>query len=145
MIVKSQQNRIELVARLLSHHTGMERIKVLTDLRSREVKFPSDAVMLSDEQRSLIRWLLNHEPEKRPTSAELLQSHYLPPPQVIKILSSTNLGKKIQNIHFFEISFFSASHFGQNLMRNLIRHSCKFDSILQFFLQKPGYLFVIKC
>ena len=138
---------------------------MLTELRFREVKFPSDAVMLSDEQRSLIRWLLNHEPEKRPTSAELLQSHYLPPPQVVIILSSYTIGKQFKIYIFSKSAFFlpmllppsfitrrqedeskkGSSHFGQNLMRNLTGHSCKFDSILHFFLQKPRYLFVIKC
>ncbi len=30
----------------------------------------------------MIRWLLDHDPVKRPTSKELLQSDYLPPPQM---------------------------------------------------------------
>ena len=30
----------------------------------------------------MIRWLLNHDPEERPTAQELLQSKYLPPPQM---------------------------------------------------------------
>lgn len=35
-----------------------------------------------DIQASIIRWVLNHDPVQRPTSQELLQSHYLPPPQL---------------------------------------------------------------
>ena len=33
-------------------------------------------------QAKIIRWLLNHDPGLRPTSAELLQSELLPPPQL---------------------------------------------------------------
>ena len=33
-------------------------------------------------QTHLLRWLLNHDPSVRPTSRELLQSDYLPPPQM---------------------------------------------------------------
>ncbi|CAB4055201.1 EIF2AK4 [Lepeophtheirus salmonis] len=35
-----------------------------------------------EQQGFLIRWLLNHDPMQRPSSFELLQSDYLPPPQV---------------------------------------------------------------
>ena len=37
---------------------------------------------LGDQQSYLIKWLLDHDPSLRPTSVELLQSDYLPPPQV---------------------------------------------------------------
>jgi len=33
-------------------------------------------------QAHIIRWLLNHDPAKRPTSKELLKCDYLPPPQM---------------------------------------------------------------
>jgi len=33
-------------------------------------------------QAHIIRWLLNHDPVKRPTSKELLKCDYLPPPQM---------------------------------------------------------------
>ena len=33
-------------------------------------------------QCHIIRWLLNHDPNERPTSKELLQSEYVPPPQM---------------------------------------------------------------
>ncbi|XP_040575688.1 eIF-2-alpha kinase GCN2 [Lepeophtheirus salmonis] len=63
--------------------TGMERIKILTDLRSEEIIFPSDFdEHVMEQQGFLIRWLLNHDPMQRPSSFELLQSDYLPPPQV---------------------------------------------------------------
>ncbi|KAJ1992288.1 eukaryotic translation initiation factor 2-alpha kinase [Dimargaris cristalligena] len=60
--------------------TGMERVKVLHDLRRAEVVFPSE---FPDHhlanQRRIIEWLLKHNPRDRPTSLELFQSDYLPP------------------------------------------------------------------
>ncbi|CAH1116543.1 unnamed protein product [Phaedon cochleariae] len=61
--------------------TSMERIKILTKLRCKEVTFPDDFVNKKNEkQQLLIRWLLDHDLSKRPTSLELLQSEYIPPP-----------------------------------------------------------------
>ncbi|XP_060076346.1 eIF-2-alpha kinase GCN2-like [Ylistrum balloti] len=63
--------------------TGMERVKILSNLRLPEVKFPDDYDQVNFEnQTNIIKWLLNHDPSKRPTSTELLQSPYLPPPQL---------------------------------------------------------------
>ncbi|XP_030764956.1 eIF-2-alpha kinase GCN2 [Sitophilus oryzae] len=59
--------------------TGMERIKILNKLRMKDVGFPSDFDD-NDRARFLIKWLLNHDISNRPTSQELLQSEYLPPP-----------------------------------------------------------------
>ena len=62
-------------------NTGMERIKILSALRTKEVVLPNedDFDLL---QAKIIRWLCHHDPSSRPTSLELLQSDYLPPPQV---------------------------------------------------------------
>ncbi|KAJ1927841.1 eukaryotic translation initiation factor 2-alpha kinase, partial [Tieghemiomyces parasiticus] len=60
--------------------TGMERAKVLNDLRRPEVAFPRefpDGPLAN--QRRVITWLLHHEPRRRPTSLELYQSELLPP------------------------------------------------------------------
>ncbi|XP_064601948.1 eIF-2-alpha kinase GCN2-like [Liolophura sinensis] len=59
--------------------TGMERVKILTTLRQEDVKFPEDFDELSN-QAKVLRLLLNHDPSQRPSSQELLQSDYLPPP-----------------------------------------------------------------
>ncbi|XP_063231098.1 eIF-2-alpha kinase GCN2 isoform X2 [Bacillus rossius redtenbacheri] len=63
--------------------TGMERVKVLANLRHPDIILPSN---FSDQrmqrQVHIIRWLLNHDPALRPTSQELLQSSFLPPPQL---------------------------------------------------------------
>ena len=60
--------------------TGMERIKVLSALRTKDIILPSE--FADPLQTKIIRWLLHHDPSSRPTSLELLQSDYLPPPQV---------------------------------------------------------------
>ncbi|XP_048265951.1 eIF-2-alpha kinase GCN2 isoform X2 [Bombus terrestris] len=60
--------------------TGMERIKVLLNLRSKEIILPSE-IQQADMSRQIhiLRWLLNHDPSQRPTAQELLSSEYLPP------------------------------------------------------------------
>ncbi|KAM7159039.1 eIF-2-alpha kinase GCN2 isoform 2-T2 [Molossus nigricans] len=71
----------------MSYHpmvTASERIFVLNQLRDpTSPKFPDD---FDDgehtKQKSVISWLLNHDPAKRPTAMELLKSELLPPPQM---------------------------------------------------------------
>ncbi|XP_066244611.1 eIF-2-alpha kinase GCN2 isoform X4 [Saccopteryx leptura] len=71
----------------MSYHpmvTASERIFVLSQLRDpASPKFPED---FDDgehtKQKSVISWLLNHDPAKRPTATELLRSELLPPPQM---------------------------------------------------------------
>ncbi|XP_012865461.1 PREDICTED: eukaryotic translation initiation factor 2-alpha kinase 4 [Dipodomys ordii] len=71
----------------MSYHpmvTASERIFVLNQLRDpSSPKFPED---FEDgehmKQKSVISWLLNHDPAKRPTATELLRSELLPPPQM---------------------------------------------------------------
>ncbi|XP_026672144.1 uncharacterized protein LOC108628228 [Ceratina calcarata] len=60
--------------------TGMERIKVLHNLRLKEIVLPPE-IQQSDMSRQvhILRWLLNHDPSQRPTAQELLSSDYLPP------------------------------------------------------------------
>ncbi|XP_032674850.1 eIF-2-alpha kinase GCN2 isoform X2 [Odontomachus brunneus] len=63
--------------------TGMERVKILLNLRSKEIVFPTDIIETDiPHQIHIIRWLLNHDPSQRPTAQELLSSEYLPPPQL---------------------------------------------------------------
>ncbi|XP_015584813.1 eIF-2-alpha kinase GCN2 [Cephus cinctus] len=63
--------------------TGMERVKVLLNLRSKEIVLPPELTEAdTPHQVHLLRWLLNHDPSQRPTSQELLASEYLPPPQL---------------------------------------------------------------
>ena len=63
--------------------TGMERVTKITKLRTADIEVPTDSdTILTSIQINIIKWLLNHDPAKRPNSQELLQSDYLPPPQV---------------------------------------------------------------
>ncbi|EDO18670.1 hypothetical protein Kpol_1055p25 [Vanderwaltozyma polyspora DSM 70294] len=59
--------------------TGMERVMILKDLRSPEIKFPSgfDNSRLKTEKR-IITMLLDHDPSKRPDAQALLNSGLLP-------------------------------------------------------------------
>ncbi|XP_075223291.1 eukaryotic translation initiation factor 2 alpha kinase Gcn2 [Lycorma delicatula] len=64
-------------------NTSMERLKVLTDLRQPDCVFPPDFPENEKPQQAyIIRWLLNHDPSKRPNSQDLLQSDKIPPPQM---------------------------------------------------------------
>lgn len=60
--------------------TVHERIQIIKDLRSPEVKFPSD---WQDEPEGtktrIIKWCLNHTAELRPSPTELLKSSLFPP------------------------------------------------------------------
>ncbi|KAJ2953499.1 hypothetical protein O0L34_g1096 [Tuta absoluta] len=61
--------------------TGMERMKVLTELRSKEITMPEDFVSEDNAKQILvIRWLLNHDASMRPTCVELLASEHVPRP-----------------------------------------------------------------
>ncbi|XP_076234696.1 eukaryotic translation initiation factor 2 alpha kinase Gcn2 [Calliopsis andreniformis] len=63
--------------------TGMERIKILLNLRSKEIIFPPEMQQTDmSRQTHILRWLLNHDPSLRPTAQELLSSEYLPPPRL---------------------------------------------------------------
>ncbi|XP_012935952.1 eIF-2-alpha kinase GCN2 isoform X1 [Aplysia californica] len=74
--------------------TGMERVKILSNLRTPYIILPEDfnGNGLSN-QAQLIRWLLNHDPSLRPTSKQLLSSDLLPAPQV----HDTELGEILRS------------------------------------------------
>ncbi|XP_066996679.1 eIF-2-alpha kinase GCN2 [Anabrus simplex] len=62
--------------------TGMERVKVLLSVRSKDIILPQDFSDELPQKVYIIKWLLSHDPSQRPTSLELLQSDYVPPPQL---------------------------------------------------------------
>ena len=55
----------------------MERAKILSDIRKKDIKFPRTFDQ-DKKQTQVIQWLLNHNPQERPTSKELLQSPLVP-------------------------------------------------------------------
>lgn len=61
--------------------TAMERIMTIKALRTVDVTMPKS--LLADDRLknevALLKWLLDHNPTRRPTSEELLQSELLPP------------------------------------------------------------------
>lgn len=62
-------------------NTGMERIQTIAKLRQPEIILPSH-LCEDDKYKNevqLLKWLLDHNPNKRPTSEELLQSELMPP------------------------------------------------------------------
>ncbi|XP_039757544.1 eIF-2-alpha kinase GCN2 isoform X1 [Pararge aegeria] len=60
-------------------YTGTERISVLTNLRKKEIVIPKEFQREENsKQIHVIRWLLDHDPSLRPTSAELRSSKHVP-------------------------------------------------------------------
>ncbi|THH00815.1 hypothetical protein EW026_g1755 [Hermanssonia centrifuga] len=59
--------------------TGSERIVVIEGLRKPGIVFPSGWDVPRSRQRKIITWLLQHDPDERPTALELSQSPLLPP------------------------------------------------------------------
>ncbi|KAJ3481924.1 hypothetical protein NLI96_g7338 [Meripilus lineatus] len=58
--------------------TGAERIAVLEGLRRPDIIFPSTWEPRRERQRQIITWLLQHDPNARPTALELAQSPLVP-------------------------------------------------------------------
>lgn len=62
--------------------TGMERCKILTNLRLPEILIPIELERKMPQQMDLVKMLLNHDPMSRPSCEDILQGDYLPPPEV---------------------------------------------------------------
>ncbi|KAL4251194.1 non-specific serine/threonine protein kinase [Abortiporus biennis] len=62
-----------------SFTTGAERIAVIEGLRNTKIFFPPTWETRRNRQRQIITWLLQHNPNDRPTALELSQSPLLPP------------------------------------------------------------------
>ncbi|XP_031334945.1 eIF-2-alpha kinase GCN2 isoform X2 [Photinus pyralis] len=94
--------------------TQMERMKILTGLRLKEVCFPADFNRKEcHKQEILIRWLLNHDVAKRPTSEELLQSELVPPPVVEEEKMREMFRHTLSNTQLKEYKYLIASCFQQ--------------------------------
>ena len=66
--------------------TQMERSLVLTNLRQPEVVFPADFAERGDleSQAALLRQMLSHDPARRPSSRQVLDSPLLPAIQQVE-------------------------------------------------------------
>ncbi|KAJ1963412.1 eukaryotic translation initiation factor 2-alpha kinase [Dipsacomyces acuminosporus] len=93
--------------------TGMERAKVLHNLRKPEIVFPEDfPIEKMQLQYQIIKRLLNHNPRLRPSSSELLESDLLPPKMEDEYIRET-----IRTIANPSQPYFA------NLMSSLFAHS----------------------
>ena len=62
-------------------NSGSERIHHMQQLRKPEVQMDEGVSQrLTEQQAKMLRWLLQHEPEKRPLCEDLLKSELLPSP-----------------------------------------------------------------
>lgn len=61
----------------MSFSTAMERYTVIRDLRTKEIKLPP-AWVKDPIKTKLVKWMLSHDPEDRPSTLTLLQSELLP-------------------------------------------------------------------
>ncbi|KAL1129698.1 hypothetical protein AAG570_012642 [Ranatra chinensis] len=94
--------------------TGMERYKILTDLRQNEPVFPPDFPYdNSSSQHILIKWMLNHDSKKRPSSLQLLQSENIPPPELEEAEVKEMVRRTISNPQSKDYKHLIASCFKQ--------------------------------
>ncbi|XP_012229735.1 eIF-2-alpha kinase GCN2 [Linepithema humile] len=96
--------------------TGMERVKILLNLRSKDIIFPSDVVETDmPHQVHILHWLLNHDPSQRPTAQELLSSEYLPPPQLEETELQEMVRHTLSNTQSKAYKYLVASCFTQDV------------------------------
>ncbi|PWY99241.1 Serine/threonine-protein kinase [Testicularia cyperi] len=70
----------EMLASQRVYRTGMERILLIRELRNASVTFPAAWPHAKlDKQTALIRQMLDHDPDRRPSPLEILKSDLLPP------------------------------------------------------------------
>ncbi|EST09153.1 Protein kinase domain protein [Kalmanozyma brasiliensis GHG001] len=70
----------EMLASQRVYRTGMERILLIRELRDREVVLPASWPHSKlEKQTALIRQMLDHDPDRRPSPLEILKSDLLPP------------------------------------------------------------------
>ncbi|XP_042236927.1 eIF-2-alpha kinase GCN2-like [Homarus americanus] len=83
--------------------TGMERVKILSDLRKPQVRFPDDLPERKNTQCiELITWLLQQDPQLRPSTNEILKSPLLPPPTAEEQKFVATLETRLQNVRSSE-------------------------------------------
>ncbi|CAL8138262.1 unnamed protein product [Orchesella dallaii] len=96
--------------------TSMERVRVLSALRLPAISFPRDFdELLMPQVSHITRWLLSHDPCRRPTSLELLQSDYLPPPHLEEAELRDIFSRTLKNSQSKAYKFLIASCFLQNV------------------------------
>lgn len=76
--------------------TAMERVSTIHAIRTPEVEFPEQVLRDASLTQivKVLRWLLNHDPSRRPNSEELLSSDLIPPAR----LEATELQEMLRNV-----------------------------------------------
>ncbi|KAI8044028.1 hypothetical protein M5D96_000177 [Drosophila gunungcola] len=62
--------------------TSMERAQTITALRNESINIPETMLKDPKYEKTMLHWLLNHDPAQRPTAEELLVSDLVPPAQL---------------------------------------------------------------
>ncbi|GAB6026062.1 hypothetical protein CHUAL_012266 [Chamberlinius hualienensis] len=94
--------------------TYMEKVKLFEHIRSSNIVFPIDFhESKKPQQAALIRWLLDHDPSKRPTCQELLQSNLLPPLQMEEVELHDMLRQTVSNSQSKAYKYMISSLFQQ--------------------------------
>ncbi|KAI5707240.1 hypothetical protein M8J75_015941 [Diaphorina citri] len=96
--------------------TSMERTKILTDLRLKEIKLPPD-FCTADTYRQvyIVRWCLNHDPSKRPSSEQLLTCDHIPPPLVGETVLQDMVRQTLSNPQSKGYKYLVAACFNQKV------------------------------
>ncbi|KRZ26437.1 Eukaryotic translation initiation factor 2-alpha kinase 4, partial [Trichinella pseudospiralis] len=79
--------------------TCMQRVDVLKELRKPEIIIPDDFLLVSksDQLQKLLKLMLNHRSDQRPSSAALLNSELLPISEMEPVEFHHNLNKVLAN------------------------------------------------
>lgn len=79
--------------------TGMERVKILSNLTKSEMEMPPELYEKKNQCKlELIKWLLMPDTSKRPSTTDLLKSTLLPPPTAEEQKFVETLEAKIENV-----------------------------------------------
>ncbi|CAH1394203.1 unnamed protein product [Nezara viridula] len=100
--------------------TTMERFQMLSELRKPSPVFPPDFPY--DEkspQQKLIRCMLQHDVDQRPTSQELLQCQYIPPPKLEEAEVKEMVRRTLMNPQSRDYKYLIASCFNQAVQTSL--------------------------
>uniref|UniRef100_A0A8D8LTM2 non-specific serine/threonine protein kinase n=2 Tax=Cacopsylla melanoneura TaxID=428564 RepID=A0A8D8LTM2_9HEMI len=97
-------------------NTNMERMKILSDLRLKEIKLPPDFCTAETyRQVYIVRWCLNHDPSKRPSYEQLLADDHIPPPQVGETVLQDMVRQTLSNPQSKGYKYLVAACFNQKV------------------------------
>lgn len=113
--------------------TGMERVKVLSDLRKPEIILPKDfPKQKTTSHCELIHLLLQQDPQARPSTTDILKSPLLPPPTAEEQKFVATLEARLQNVRSSDYQEILNLVFKPSAQPELeatfeVRHECSSD------------------